>query len=248
MRAASDDREPREDGGHAGRTAVAVRRGRARSRAQDHEGDRGRPWRQRDRSDPEEATGRDGRKAGPLRPQERQGILRLSREGQGPEEPVVGVERVAAEASRSRYAGYRGVEAAFSGGAGGGGRAHGGRSRHHRYTRGRRRLDPRLRLCAVHRRHAVLYRLHGHEKVRRAVPEAGSQIRLALHATGKLYRESGQRGGGLQAAGSLLSFCVSVIIPMVASEVEASVASTEPQAKSRDVSPTKDIPESHIAY
>jgi hypothetical protein len=35
---------------------------------------------------------------------------------------------------------------------------------------------------------------------------------------------------------------------MVASEVEASVASTEPQAKSRDVSPTKDIPESHIAY
>ncbi len=89
-RAAGDDREHREDGGHAGRAAVAVRRGRARSRAQDHEGDRGRSRRQRHRPGPEEASGRDGRKAGPLRPQERQGLLRLSREGQGPEEPVVG--------------------------------------------------------------------------------------------------------------------------------------------------------------
>ncbi len=35
--------------------------------------------------EPEEAVGRDGREAGPLRPQERQGLLRLSREGQGPE-------------------------------------------------------------------------------------------------------------------------------------------------------------------
>ena len=89
-RAAGDDREHREDGGHAGRAAVAVRRGRARSRAQDHEGDRGRSRRQRHRPGPEEAPGRDGREARPLRPQERQGILRLSREGQGPEEPVVG--------------------------------------------------------------------------------------------------------------------------------------------------------------
>ena len=32
------------------------------------------------------------------------------------------------------------------------------------HARGRCRLDPRLRLCAVHRRHAVLYRLHGHAK------------------------------------------------------------------------------------
>ena len=45
-------------------------------------------------------------------------------------------------------------------------------SRHHRPARGRCRLDPRLRLRAVHRRHAVLYRLHGHEEVRRAVPQA----------------------------------------------------------------------------
>ena len=41
-RAAGDDREHRQDGGHAGRAAVAVRRSRARPRAQDHEGDRGR--------------------------------------------------------------------------------------------------------------------------------------------------------------------------------------------------------------
>ncbi len=129
----------------------------------------------------EEAAGRDGRKTGPFRPQERQGILRLSREGQGPEEPVVGLGWAAAEASRPRYPRCRGVEAALSGGAGGGSRAHCGGSRHHRYARGRRRLDPGLRLCAVHRRHAVLYRLHGDEEIRRAVPQARSQIRLALH-------------------------------------------------------------------
>ena len=56
------------------------------------------------------------------------------------------------------------IEAALPGGAGGGSRAHGGGSRHHRHARGRCRLDPRLRLRAVHRRHAVLYRLHGHAK------------------------------------------------------------------------------------
>ena len=103
-----------------------------------------------------------GREAGPPRPQEQQGLLRLSREGQGPEEPVAGPVGAAAEAARSRYARHRGVEAALPGGAGGGSRAHGRGSRHHRSARGRCRLDPRLRLCAVHRRHAVLYRLHGH--------------------------------------------------------------------------------------
>ena len=36
----------------------------------------------------EETDGGDGREAGPPRPQERQGLLRLSRKGQGPEEPV----------------------------------------------------------------------------------------------------------------------------------------------------------------
>jgi len=62
---------------------------------------------------------RDGRETRPLRPQERQGLLRLSGEGQGPEEPVGRHLRVAAEASRSRHARCRGVEAALPGGAGG---------------------------------------------------------------------------------------------------------------------------------
>ena len=48
---------------------------------------------------PEEAIGRNGREAGPLRPQERQGFLRLSGEGQGPEEPVAGTRQPAAQDS-----------------------------------------------------------------------------------------------------------------------------------------------------
>ena len=79
-----------QDGRHAGRAAVAVGRSGARSRAQDHEGDRSRSRPQRHQSGPEEADGRAGREAGPLRPQERQGLLRLSREGQGPEVAVGG--------------------------------------------------------------------------------------------------------------------------------------------------------------
>jgi hypothetical protein len=38
----------------------------------------------------------------------------------------------------------------------------------------------------------VLYRLHGHGKVRRTVPEAGSQIRLALHPAKAVDRDGGQ--------------------------------------------------------
>ena len=62
-RAAGDDREHGADGRHAGRAAVAVRRGRARSGAEDHEGDRGRSRSERHRSGAEEAAGRDGREA-----------------------------------------------------------------------------------------------------------------------------------------------------------------------------------------
>ena len=60
------------------------------------------------------------------------------------------------------------------------------------HARGRCRLDPGLRLRAVHRRHAVLYRLHGHEEVRRALPQARSQIRLALHAAEAARGHGGQ--------------------------------------------------------
>ena len=39
----------------------------------------------------------------------------------------------------------------------------------HRHARSRCRLDPRLRLCAVHRRHHLLYRRHGHRSLCGAV-------------------------------------------------------------------------------
>ena len=97
-----------------------------------------------DRSGAEEAAGRDGREAGSLRPQERQGLLRLSGEGQGQEGAVAGrCPTLQPTAARSGRARCRGAEAALPGGAGGRGRAHGGGSRDHRSARGGRRLDPR---------------------------------------------------------------------------------------------------------
>ena len=82
-RAAGDDRELRQDGRHAGRPALAVDEvaldlGLKIMKAT--EADLG-PNAVNPRS--EEADGRDGREAGPPRPQEQQGLLRLSREGQG---------------------------------------------------------------------------------------------------------------------------------------------------------------------
>ena len=104
-----------------------------------------------------EKQGRFGRKNG-------KGFYDYPEKGKGQKSLWPALGRLAAEASRSRYARRRGVEAALPGGAGGGSRAHRGGSRHHRHARGRCRLDPRLRLRAVHRRHAVLYRLHGHAR------------------------------------------------------------------------------------
>ena len=65
-----------------------------------------------------------------------------------------------------------GDQGPLAGDAGAGDRAllRGGRA--HRCARGRRRLDPRLWLCAVLRRHAVLHRHDGREDVRRALPAA----------------------------------------------------------------------------
>ena len=76
-RAGGDDRKCRPDGRHAGRTAFSDRRGRRRSRLESIEGDRGRSWRQGDRSAAKGAARRYGREARTLRPQERQGLLRL---------------------------------------------------------------------------------------------------------------------------------------------------------------------------
>ncbi len=52
----------------------------------------------------------------------------------------------------------------------------------HRRARGRCRLHPWLRLCAVLRRHVVLHRHDGHEEIRRDVPQAGEEIRRSLRA------------------------------------------------------------------
>ena len=65
-RAGGDDRECRPHGRHAGRPALAQRRGGGRSGLEDPEGHRSRSRRQGDRSAPEGAAGRDGREARPL--------------------------------------------------------------------------------------------------------------------------------------------------------------------------------------
>ena len=113
-RSGGDDRERRPHGRHAGRSAVAQRRGRDRSRLEDRQGDRGRSRRRGHRSAAEGAAGGDGREARPARPQERQGLLRLS--GEGPEEAVARPRRDASRRSsiptrstcrRSRTASWR---------------------------------------------------------------------------------------------------------------------------------------------
>ena len=100
-RAGGDDRECRPHGRHAGRAAVAQRRGRGRSRLEDPQGDRGRSRRRRGRPAAEGAARGDGGEARPARPQERQGLLRLS--GEGPEAAVAGPRRAAADEARSRH-------------------------------------------------------------------------------------------------------------------------------------------------
>ena len=91
-RAAGDDRERRQDGGHAGRPAGAQRRDGRRPRLEDPSGDREGSRRERGRSGAEEAHRDDGGQGRPLRPQERQGLLRLS--GERAEEPVAGLAAI----------------------------------------------------------------------------------------------------------------------------------------------------------
>ena len=91
-RAGGDDRERRTHGRHAGRPAVAQRRGRRRSCLEDLEGDRGRSRPAGDRRAAKGAAAGNGGKARPLWPQERQGLLRLPaerrRNGCGPASPI----------------------------------------------------------------------------------------------------------------------------------------------------------------
>ena len=146
---------------------------------------------ERHRSAAEGDAGAYGREARPARPQERQGLLRLSREGA--EEAVARPRRDADEKARSRQdrrAGDQGP-AAGDAGAGDGALLRGGRA--HRRARGRRRLDPGLRLCAVFRRHAVLHRHDGRQAFRRAVPAPGEEIRRALCAVEAAARHGRRR-------------------------------------------------------
>ena len=105
--------------------------------------------------------------ARPPRPEERQGLLRLSRRSVGQEAPLGRPRRAPSAAHRCRRDRRRRTEAALPrrDGARDGALLRGEGA--HRRARGRCRLDPRLRLPALHRRHAVLYRLHGREDLRR---------------------------------------------------------------------------------
>ena len=147
-----------------------------------------------DRSAAEDAARRHGGKARPLRPQERQGLLRLSAERA--EAAVARPRRVAEQKARSRLDRHCRAQSAAAGDPGAGIRAlhRGGRRRRH--ARGRRRFDPRLRLCAVYRRHHLLHRRHGSQGVRRFVQPAGEQIRRPLQAVQAVARH-GEKGRDL---------------------------------------------------
>ena len=95
---AGDDRECRAHGRDAGRPAVAQRRSGARSVVARRRGDEEGSWRAGRRSGAGKAHPHDGRREGPLRPQERQGLLRLSGEG-GQEAAVAGPRRSRRHAS-----------------------------------------------------------------------------------------------------------------------------------------------------
>ena len=77
--------------------------------------------------------------------------------------------------------------------------------RAHRRARGRRRLDPRLRLRAVLGRHAQLHRHDGRQEVRRAVRAPRAEIRRALQAEQAAGRDGGARArastAGLRRSG-----------------------------------------------
>ena len=105
---------------------------------------------------------RDGREARPLRPQERQGLLRLS--GERPEEIVAGARRFSAEKLDPDKIDMEELKQRLLGHPGAGDRALLRGERVDRRARGRRRLDPRVWLCAVLGRHAVLDRHDGHAK------------------------------------------------------------------------------------
>ena len=142
-------------------------------------------------SEAKSAARSDGGKARAPRPQERQGLLRLSAER--PEAAVAGAFRLAAEKTRPRRHRRRAPEAAAAGDPGARIRPlHRGACRHRR-AGSRRRLDPRFRLRAFHRRHHFLYRRHGRQSLRRFVQWSRQGLRRPLQAMQAPHRH-GEKG------------------------------------------------------
>ena len=154
-RAGRHDRECRPHGRYAGGSARAQRRGRGRSRLENFAGNRSRCWPRQGRRTAKGVAIRDGGKAGPARPQERQGFLRLSAERA--ETAVAGACRSTAAQTRSRRDRRRGAQRAAAGDPGARNRPLYRGRRGHRHARGRCRLDPRLRFCTFHRRYHLLH-------------------------------------------------------------------------------------------
>ncbi len=110
-------------------------------------GGQGGPGRKRRQSCPREAHRGDGGQRRPLWPQERQGILRLS--GQWAEEPVARACQDRRQAARSRWRQRQGPQGPLPVYCGARSGPLHGRGHRHGSARGRRRLDPRVRLCAL---------------------------------------------------------------------------------------------------
>ncbi len=133
-------------------------------------------------------------KHGRLRPQERQGFLRLCA-GQA-EAVVAGTTGPAAEKTRARGSRgnrRRGTQAAVSRHSGGRGCAHA--SRRMSSPTCVKRMSVRSSasgFAPYSRRHAVLHRHDGHEEVRRALSAARQEIRAALRAAEIAARHGSQ--------------------------------------------------------
>ena len=114
----------------------------------------------------------------------------------GPEAALAGPQGPLADAARSRHDRRRGAEAALPRHAGARGGAHGRGGRRHRSARGRCRLDPRLRLRALHRRRALLHRRHGREGASSACAERAARRSTATRfAAPKILRDMAASGG-----------------------------------------------------
>ena len=116
----------------------------------------------------------------------------------GPKRAVARPCRPANDEARSGHDRRRGAQAPALGhpGARIGALRRGGRD--HRHARGRRRLDPRLWLRAVHRRHDFLHRRHGRESLRRHVQPPRQALWQPFQAAEDSARHGQDRGNVLR--------------------------------------------------